>query len=112
MAKQPKPTEAAPETVPASETGKTLSVTGESEDGVKLSDAINADLQKGGAGRTEEKPEGAISERRVATATRLIEHNGEPIEAEGDIVLSEAEFKALAAVGAVAEKHWHDLQDA
>ena len=49
--------------------------------------------------------------RRMATATRAIEHDGDQV-GEGDpVFLTETEFKALAAVGAVIESDWDDLEE-
>lgn len=50
-------------------------------------------------------------QRRMATATRAIEHDGDQL-GEGDpVFLTETEFKALAAVGAVIESDWDDLEE-
>lgn len=49
--------------------------------------------------------------RRVATAARLIEHDGETFEEGDPIFLTKDEFKPLAAVGAVVETDWDDLDE-
>jgi hypothetical protein len=82
--------------VPTAQTGQTLSA----------SETTGAGTQAGGAAL---RP--ALPSRRAATAARLIEHDGEAVEEGDPIFLSEVEFRPLAAVGAVVETDWNDLDE-